>query len=390
MNGTAARLVTACILAAALAGCAAPGVRRTGTGEGTAQPLKVGNIVETATGRMLSFDELLDELSGARIVYIGETHAAAEDHRVQKELLQGMYTRNQSILLAMEMFSREVQPVLDKYRQGTDTDEAFLRDVDWEINWGYPFQFYSGILAFAREKRIRIVGINAPREVVGKIARTGISSLSPAERRRVATDFHLEDPGHRELTRQEYELHGKENIRDFEAFYEAQLAWEETMSETLARTVSSLPPRGQIVVLVGKGHISHREGVPVLTKERTDVPYKTVAPVPIDYPGLAADPNIADYVWIVGKSPSMPRGRLGIVIGHATSGEGIRIMAVVPDGPAEKAGLKKEDIIVAVDGSPVKDLKDLHTSIAPDKESHTFTVKRGSETLTFPVVFSRQ
>jgi len=381
--------VVVCFLAFALAACAAPGARRTTAGDGAARALKTGDIIETANGRTISFDTLMDDLYKARIVYIGETHASAEDHRVQRETLQGLYEKNHSIVLAMEMFPREVQPVLDRYSKGIVTEEAFLKEVDWDGVWGYPFQFYRGILAYAREKRLRIIGINAPRGVVSKIARTGLSSLPPQERRRIATDFHLDDPSHRELVKSEYELHGKENIRDFEAFYEAQLAWEETMSETLAGALASLSESEQIVVLIGKGHISHREGVPSLTKERVDLSYKTIAAVPLDYPGLAADPDIADYIWIVEKSQSMPRGRLGVMVGQPPSGEGIEIVAVVPDSPAEKAGLLKGDVIIAVDGAPVKDLNGLHAAIARGAAQHQFTVKRSTETLILPVHFSR-
>lgn len=384
-----ARSVVVCFLAVALAGCAAPGTRRTLAGDGTASALKTGDIVETADGRTISFDTLIDDLSKARIVYVGETHASAEDHRVQKAILQGLYERNQSIILALEMFPRESQPILDKYAKGTLIEEPFLKEVNWDGIWGYPFQLYRGVLSFARDKHLRIIGINAPKDVVNKIARTGLSSLSPQQRRRIATDFHLEDPAHRDLVKSEYELHGKEQIRDFEAFYEAQLAWEETMSETLAATLSSLSGSEQIVVLIGKGHISHREGVPSLTKARIDSAYKTVAAVPLDYPGTAADPNIADYVWITEKSQSMPRGRLGIMIGQPRSGDGIEIVAVAPDSPAEKSGLLKGDIIIAIDGTSIKDLNGLHAAIAHEEAEHKFTVKRGAKTLTLPVHFSR-
>ena len=111
--------------------------------------------------------------------------------------------------------------------------------MNWEEIWGYPFRLYRPLVLFAREKGLPLVGLNAPREVVNKIARRGLAGLSPEERKRVAENFDLANQGHREYVLEEYERHVKGSIRDFEAFYEAQLAWEETMAETLVQTLKA-------------------------------------------------------------------------------------------------------------------------------------------------------
>jgi membrane-associated protease RseP (regulator of RpoE activity) len=61
-------------------------------------------------------------------------------------------------------------------------------------------------------------------------------------------------------------------------------------------------------------------------------------------------------------APRKPRGFLGVRSGDLTEDErkdlgipgGIRVIEVVPDGPAAKAGLKADDVITAVDGKPVE------------------------------------
>ncbi|MGC1404195.1 MAG: ChaN family lipoprotein, partial [Thermodesulfobacteriota bacterium] len=86
--------------------------------KGSFNHLRPGDIVETATGAFLSLDSLIDNLSKYPIIYVGETHPSVEDHRLQQEILKGLYGRNPSLMVAMEMFPREVQPWLDQYSQG--------------------------------------------------------------------------------------------------------------------------------------------------------------------------------------------------------------------------------------------------------------------------------
>lgn len=47
---------------------------------------------------------------------------------------------------------------------------------------------------------------------------------------------------------------------------------------------------------------------------------------------------------------AQPRPMLGIVMGDDPDGAGVRLTAVTPDAPAERAGLRAGDLIVAIDG----------------------------------------
>lgn len=389
MNHVLIQAFTIALLALTAASCAAPAANRITPLEGAPGGLKIGDIIETSSGRTISVDTLLDQLSQIRIVYAGETHSSMEDHFVQLEILKGLQARGRTVVLAMEMFPREVQPVLDRYSAGKLTEEEFRREVDWEKVWGFPYELYRGILSFAGDKRLRIVGLNAPRDVVAKIAKTGLSSLSPEQRSRIAQDFHMDDMKHKEHIREAYNQHLKESIKGFEEFYEAQMTWEETMSETLAKLESGLSEQEEVLVLLGKGHMSDREGVPALTAGRTAASYKTVAPVPIDYPGSVSDPNLADYVWITDKTEPVHPFRLGVMIHPAKGGAGVEILAVAPGSPAEEAGLKKGDVITAFDSKPIKSIDEFHAAIARGEREHLLTVKRGGKTIVVTVSFAR-
>src|SRR3954468_17979391 len=58
-----------------------------------------------------------------------------------------------------------------------------------------------------------------------------------------------------------------------------------------------------------------------------------------------------------------------------TSPTGAEIATVVPGGPAEKAGLRKGDVVKAIDGAPVKDPSDVSSAIAGKKPGDKITVQ---------------
>ena len=357
----------------------------------TAQPggVKIGNVVETATGNVIDIDKLAGKLSNVSIVYVGEMHTSQEDHKVQLKILQKLSRGGRCVELAMEMFPVEAQPILDRYIRGEITEENFLEEVAWEDVWGFSYSLYRDLIDWQKEKHMPVLGLNAPIKVVRKIGHNGLGSLTPGERSQVAREFHLDDPANRLRIRKEFMVHEKVTIKDFESFFEAQLAWEETMAQTLAQRLEQTGGKCTIVVAIGKGHLSGRKGVPYLTRIRKPHEYRTVVPVPINYPFTTLDKDLADYVVITDKSEPFHRPRLGVTIQPAASGRGVEILGILPGSPAALADLRKGDIILSVNGSPVKSVEEVQQALAGGGPDYKILVEREKKKITISVTIER-
>jgi uncharacterized iron-regulated protein len=351
--------------------------------------LQIGDVVETATGDVISIDNLMDRLSNVSIVYVGEMHTSQEDHKLQLKVLEKLSRGGRCVELAMEMFPAAAQPILDRYIRGEITEENFLEEVAWEDIWGFPYPLYRHLIDWQKGKRMPVLGLNAPIKVVRKIGRSGLGSLTPAERSQVAREFHLDDSANRVRIRKEFTAHDKERIKDFESFFEAQLAWEETMAQTLAQRLEQTGAKCTIVVALGKGHITDRLGVPYLTRIRKPHEYRTVAPVPINYPFSTLNPDLADYVVITDKSEPLHRPRLGVTIQPAASGRGVEILGILPDAPAARADLRKGDVILSVNGSPVKSVEEVQQALAGGGPDYKILVERDKEKITISVTIQQ-
>ena len=368
-----------------LAGCCVRPSLPPTPAQGFFEGLKPGDILETRTGQVISPEVLLEQLDEARVVYVGETHTRLEDHQIQERILKGLFDRHPSLIVALEMFPREAQPLLDRFSKGELPEEEFLRQVNWEEIWGYPFRLYRPMVLFAREKGLPLIGLNAPREVVNKIARQGLAGLSPEERSRVADTFQYDQQGDREYVLKEYERHVKGSIKDFESFYEAQLAWEETMAETLVQAVKGLPETTRVVVLIGNGHIWEGRGVPQNARRRLAHRSRTIIPLPVDYSLRRLEPGPADYIWITPVPGETHRPRLGITIQTLPDEGGIAISEVTAGGRADKAGFQKGDVIKNVNGALVRTLEDLHRSLSGQTPFKRFGIRRNGTEMDIPV-----
>jgi putative serine protease PepD len=96
--------------------------------------------------------------------------------------------------------------------------------------------------------------------------------------------------------------------------------------------------------------------------------------------------RIADQLIATGKVTQSGRAFLGVQVATLLNG-GVLVASVEPGGPADHAGLKAQDIIVAVNGTTVRSTDDLATALAQVKPGRTIPVKisRNGNTLTLHV-----
>ncbi|MBX3275523.1 MAG: ChaN family lipoprotein [Sandaracinaceae bacterium] len=270
----------AAVLGVLIAGC------------GAAPPLVAGpptedgpRIVEVATGASIPFDALIDRLAAARVVYVGERHDRAEDHEVQRAILVALHTRRPELAVGLEMFSRPYQDALDAYVAGSLDEAQLLEQTEWSSRWGFDFALYRSIVGYAGEHRLPLIALNAPREITRTIAREGLDALDEATRAALP-ELDRGSEAHRARVEAALREHPHVGEAGLERFYAAQLVWDETMAESVARH------DGPMLVLAGAMHVA-RDAVPERAARRGAAPFVIVLPED----ELPADAAV-DYVWL--------------------------------------------------------------------------------------------
>jgi uncharacterized iron-regulated protein len=262
---------------------------------GASEVFHRNQILDLASGKALSFSELMDCLSPVDVVFVGETHHNPEHHLIQVQILQALSSRVQTLTVGMEFFQQHHQAALDRYLKEDMTEEDFLTEVDWKRTWGYPYHFYRPLLLGARAHGLHVLALNAPRNIVRTVARKGLAGLEEEERALIPQELDLSNDAHRAYIRETYERHDHEKLQSFEFFYEAQCVWDETMARNIADFMSD--HGGSMVVFSGNGHIIHRFGVPDRTQRRVSVSVATLMPYTLHHT-MTLEKGIADYVWL--------------------------------------------------------------------------------------------
>ena len=394
------------VMSLLLAGCAANHAAMTASAEmpyPPSAPPKVEEILHLPTGLMLSIDGMIEMLSGARLVSVGETHDNLNDQRVELTVVRELHRRFPGkIAVGMEMFREPQQAVLDQWVKGELTELEFLKESKWYETWGYDFGAYRDLLLFARENRIDVIALNPPKDLQDAVRRTGLDNV-PEDLRRELPEVGETDPWQRAVLRGVFGGHaGHGGDASFDAFLRVQLLWEETMAQKVVDYLKS--PRGEgkrMVTITGGWHVKYGFGLPKKVVRRLPMAYAILLPEEISTPeqqegrmmrvDLPEVPLLpAHFLWYVPfNSIEEKRVRMGV---RMEEKEGrLLVEAVAPGSPASIAGIAKGDELLALDGQPLKEAVDVLFRVGEKREGDTaqVTVRRAGEEKTLPLTFFR-
>lgn len=264
-------------------------------------PMDVARIV-SADGRAVSFDAMIDALLDARVVYVGEQHDRAADHRAQAAILEALHARDGSIAIGLEMVQHPYQDALDAYVAGTIEEAEMLAGVEWESRWRVDFAHYRPLVAHARAHGLPLVALNAPAELTRAIAQSGLTGLDDAQRA-LLPELDLGDAVHRAMVEEALRQHPGLDDERLERYYAAQVVWDETMADRVARTLLREDAPARMLVLAGAMHV-RPPAIPARAARRGARPFAVVVPVPeaeLD-DARRADPPLGDFLWVIPDS----------------------------------------------------------------------------------------
>ncbi|HBA86718.1 MAG TPA: hypothetical protein DCZ75_01685 [Geobacter sp.] len=224
---------------------------------------------------------MIDELRGSPLVFVGERHDAPAHHDLQLDILKAIKAEGKPVAIGMEMFEESSQRAIDAWTAGKVPEEAFRKVFAW--NWrNLPWDLYRDLLIYARDNRIPVVALNAPRDVVAAVAKRGFASLTPEQLRQLpeGTDASVNDE-YLKFMMSFYPMHGRQGDA-FRNIGEAQMLRNKVMARRISDYMK-LHPDTVMVVIAGGGHARENGGVPAELKELS---YKIVLP-PI--PGLTSE-----------------------------------------------------------------------------------------------------
>ena len=256
-----------------------------------------------AVGQAADYDQMLQALAQADVVLFGEQHNDALAHWLELQVakdLQRLKPPGQ-LVLGLEMFERDVQPLVAQYAAGALPDTAFERQARPWPNYATD---YRPLLQFARDNHLAVIGTNAPRPFAQAVARGSLKALAklPAADRALLAPLPLKVdydlPGYKNMAAMfgsDSQTHGggAQNIIQAQALKDA----------TMAHFIRASRQPGQTLLhLNGSYHSDHHDGIAAyLRRYAPKLRVKTLSVVTqeqlqqLDKEQM----NVADYVVVV-------------------------------------------------------------------------------------------
>jgi len=357
--------------------------------------LPAGKVMDTGSGREIDMTTLVRQNLNRDVFIIGEYHDSYACHAWQKEFIEALAKENPRLVVGFEFFNRSDDPALDLYLSGRISEAELLQKTGWYGRSAMNFAYTRLVLETVKKLGLKAIGLNVPRELVSKVAKGGFAKLSVAEQALF--------PGV-DRTYPEHEYYVRSTLGEFAVqvpfwfrnVYAAQKCWDTVMAESMRLALARPELRGRKgIIIAGSAHVAYGLGIPwryrlrdkrakLLTLVPVTVAAKKKEAVEEENPMVKAlagqlQPaaifarGLADAVFAVAAEEKPYFAEAGF--SGKLNGDGFfEISLVRKDTPAEKSGLRAGDLVLAIDGVPLKSLEALRLVLAQKNWNDSFNL----------------
>lgn len=247
-------------------------------GQAFAQPAGV-TIVKTGTGETVTPLQLAeDAVAHGGVVVFGEYHDRMLLHTLEEEVLRVLYQQQKRLVLSLEMFERDVQPVMDQYLVGEIAEEAFLAQ---SRPWPRYASDYRPLVEFAKASHLPVLAGNIPRYIAAHYAKTG--AFAPEHQVWLPRKTYAPEGAYKAAFYQEMAGIENEGMKippaRYEAMYRAQCLKDGAMAESIA-DYAKAHPDALLYHVQGAFHSRGRLGVvEKLAALESELPVTLLSPV---------------------------------------------------------------------------------------------------------------
>jgi uncharacterized iron-regulated protein len=232
-------------------------------------PVSGFRIVALDGRRELTWEQMIERLARADVVFFGEQHDDPETHRAEAAVLESLGRIDRPLVLSLEMFERDGQGPLDEFLAGRLSESDFLAR---SRPWPRYATDYRPLVELAKARGWPVIASNIPRPMASAVGRkglVGLDTLSPAERLHAAREIVCPKDDYHARFMEQMQGHGAgapPGAGDTlptamaERFYLAQCVKDETMAESIVEARRRAPRNAIVVHVNGAFHSDYGQG----------------------------------------------------------------------------------------------------------------------------------
>jgi uncharacterized iron-regulated protein len=261
----------------------------------------IGKIIDVKTAAPVSFETLIDTVSGSDVIYLSEKHDNADHHQFQHRVISSLVEKGIRPVIGFEFFSMEDTPDLLNFIDSAKVphnkkamaaiEKDLRKKLGWDTQSDESWAYYFDLLSLARDNGLDVAGIDLPATLKKRITRKGINGLNRLEKQQIFSTG-LEDAPYRDYMFELFKaVHcGMGHPGMQETLYDTWVARNDKIAQSVTRLAGL--DTGPAVIIIGGGHTEYGLGVmdrveainPLLTQVNVALKEIRIHPAPLsDY-----------------------------------------------------------------------------------------------------------